>query len=104
MHNPIRPNYGHVQALLTYIGQGEMLGVNSIIAFSPNSTFKFKMDFTSAYVIQFPDLLKTLSQYREQRISEAAVKVINEKLTGLLVVDKNYRKRLKAEHMQSIQK
>jgi hypothetical protein len=102
MHNPIRQNYGHVQALLTYIGQEGMQDVHSIIAFSPKSTFKFKKDFTSAHVIQFPDLLKTISQYKEHRINGAAVKRINEKLAGLLGIDKNDKKRLKAEHRQSV--
>ena len=102
MHNPIRQNYGHVQALLAYIGQAEMQDVHSIIAFSPNSTFKFKKEFTSAHVMQFPDLLTTIRQYRERRISEVAVKGINEKLEGLLVVDKSDKKRVKAEHTQSV--
>lgn len=104
MHNPIRQNYGHVQALLTYIGQAEMKDVHSIIAFSPSSTFKFKKEFTSAHVIQFPDLLATIRQYRERRISEAAVQGINEKLEGLLVVEKSDKKRVKAEHLQSVRK
>ncbi|MCG7344808.1 NERD domain-containing protein [Sporosarcina sp. ACRSL] len=104
MHNPIRQNYGHVQALLTYIGQGEVQDVHSIIAFSPNSTFKFKKEFTSAHVIQFPKLITTITQYKERRISEATVKGINEKLEGLLVKDKSDKKRLKTKHMQSIRK
>ncbi len=104
MHNPIRQNYGHVQALLTYIGQVDMQDVHSIIAFSPNSTFKFKKDFTSAHVIQFPDLLTTISPYKEHCISEATVKGINEKLAELLAIDSNDRKRLKTEHMQSVRK
>ncbi|MFS0576243.1 NERD domain-containing protein [Sporosarcina sp. 179-K 3D1 HS] len=104
MHNPIRQNYGHIQAFLTYIGQKEMQDVHSIIAFSPNSTFKFKKEFTSAHVIQFPELLSTIGQYRERRISEDIVKEINEKLAGLLVKDKSDKKRLKAEHMQSVRK
>ncbi|WP_285853369.1 NERD domain-containing protein [Sporosarcina luteola] len=104
MHNPIRQNYGHVQALLTYTGQAEMKDVHSIIAFSPSSTFKFNKDFTSAHVIQFPELLATIKRYKEQRISLAAVKRINEKLKVLLVEDKSERKHLKAEHMQSVRK
>lgn len=104
MHNPIRQNYGHVQALLTYIGQEEMKDIHSIIAFSPSSTFKFNKNFRSAHVIQFPDLLTTIKQYKEPRISEATMKAINEKLAGLLVKDKSDKKRLKAEHMQSIRK
>ncbi|MEK5038040.1 NERD domain-containing protein [Sporosarcina sp. FSL K6-3457] len=104
MHNPIRQNYGHVQALLTYIGQEDMQDVHSIIAFSSNSTLKFKKDFTSAHVIQFPDLLTTISQYKEHFISEATVKGTNEKLAKLLVIDKNDRKRLKAEHMRSVRR
>lgn len=104
MLNPIRQNYGHVQALLTYIGQEEMKDIHSIIAFSPSSTFKFNKDFRSAHVIQFPDLLTTIKQYKEPRISEATVMGINGKLAVLLVKDKSDKKRLKAEHMQSIRK
>jgi len=104
MYNPIRQNYGHVQALLTYIGQEGMQDVYSIIAFSSNSTFKFNKGFTSAHVIQFPDLLKTIGQYKEQHFSEDTVKGINEKLAELLALDKRDRKHLKAEHMQSIRK
>ncbi|MBO0587993.1 hypothetical protein [Sporosarcina sp. E16_8] len=81
-----------------------MQDVCSIIAFSPNSKFKFNKDFTSAHVIQFPDLLTTISQYKEQHISEATVKGINEKLSELLALVKNDRKLFKAKHMQSIRK
>lgn len=102
MHNPIRQNYGHVQALLTYIEQEGMQDVHSIIAFSPNSTFKFKKDFISANVIHFPELLTTIKQYKEQRISEAMLMGINEKLEKLLIRDKSDRKRLKEEHLRSI--
>ena len=102
MYNPIRQNYGHVQALRTYLGQEEMTDIHSIIAFSSSSTFKFNKDFTSAHVIQFPDLIATIKQHKDQRISEALLKRINTKLSGLLAIDKDDRKRLKAEHMQSI--
>ncbi|GEN82865.1 DNA-binding protein [Sporosarcina luteola] len=103
MHNPIRQNYGHVQALLTYIGQEGMQDVHSIVAFSPNSTFKFKKEFKSAHVIQFPELLATIKQYKEHCISKVMVKGINDKLAGLLVKDKSERKRLEVKHLQSIQ-
>ncbi|WP_186671140.1 NERD domain-containing protein [Sporosarcina sp. BP05] len=104
IYNPIRQNYGHIQALLTYIAQEELQDVFSIIAFSSNSTFKFNKGFNSAHVIQFPELLTTISQYKEQQISEDTVKGINEKLEELLTLVKNDRKRFKAEHMQSIRK
>jgi len=104
MYNPIRQNYGHVQALLTYIGQEGMQDVCSIIAFSSNSTFKFNKSFTSAHVIQFPDLLTTIRRYKDQHISEETVKGINEKLAELLALDKKDRKLYKTEHMQSIRK
>ncbi|WOV86956.1 NERD domain-containing protein [Sporosarcina oncorhynchi] len=106
MHNPIRQNYGHVQALITYIGQVQMqeVDVHSIIAFSPNSTFKFKKEFTSAHVIQFTDLVKTIRQYKELRLSEAAVKNVNEKLTRLLAMDRSEKKQLKNEHIQSVRR
>ncbi|MCG7333672.1 topoisomerase DNA-binding C4 zinc finger domain-containing protein [Sporosarcina sp. ACRSM] len=81
-----------------------MQDVHSIIAFSSKSTFKFKKEFTSAHVIQFTDLLKTISQYKEHCIGETTLKEINEKLAGLLITDKSDRKRLKAEHMQSVRK
>lgn len=84
------------------IGQEGMQDVHSIIAFSPSSTFKFKKGSTSAHVIQFPELLTTIKQYQEQRISESKLKGINEKLAVLLVVGKIDKKRVKAKHMQTI--
>ncbi len=69
-----------------------------------NYTFKFNKSFTTAHVIQFPELLTTISQYKEQHISEDTVKGINEKLAELLALVKNDRKLFKAEHMQSIRK
>lgn len=104
LYNPIRQNYGHVKALLAYIGEGVEADVHSIIAFSPNSTFKFKRNFSTAYVIQFPHLLKTIRNYSEFRLGAETVSEINDKLHNLLITDKNEKKRIKQEHMQSIRK
>lgn len=104
LYNPIRQNYGHIQALTTYIEQVGMGEVHSIIAFSTESTFKFKNDFSTAHVIQFPELLKTIRTYNEPCLSEETVAAINAKLNRLLITDNKEKRRLKKMHLQSIRK
>ncbi|MGM8215923.1 topoisomerase DNA-binding C4 zinc finger domain-containing protein [Bacillaceae bacterium W0354] len=99
--NPIWQNYGHIQALKNYLGK-EDLEFHSIIAFSQNSTFKFKEDFKSARVIQFPQLAKVIQELDNQKISIAELKEINQTLEGLVIKDKKEKKRVKQEHVQAL--
>lgn len=102
MYNPIRQNYGHVQALAKYIGKDDSSDIHSIIAFSPNSTFKFKHDFKTAQVIQFPKLLATILKDNERQFSTTELQDINDKIATLVVRDKQDLKRLKIEHKKTV--
>lgn len=101
-YNPIRQNYGHIQALAAYIGKENTADIHSVIAFSSNSTFKFNKKFTTAHVIQFPELLRTISHYKEHRIGEMELKHINDKLTELSSLEKKDKKERKAEHLKKV--
>jgi hypothetical protein len=63
LFNPIWQNYGHIQAIKEYINKNDFNYIYSIIAFSQQSTFKFKDDFQSARVIQFPQLTKVIKEW-----------------------------------------
>ncbi|RKJ38677.1 NERD domain-containing protein, partial [Butyricicoccus sp. 1XD8-22] len=63
---------------------------------------KFKEDFKSARVIQFPQLLKVIKEWNEIKISEFELKQINRALESLLVEDKKEKKRLQKQHVQSL--
>lgn len=103
MYNPIWQNYGHVQALKNYIGKVDSEYFHSIIAFSSNSTLKFEDHFKSARVIHFQQLTKVIKEWNIHRISDAELRVINQKLEGVLIEDKKVKKRIRKEHVQAIQ-
>ena len=54
MFNPIWQNAGHIKALENYLEVDKKL-FSSIIAFSKQSTFKFKEPFTRAKLIHYPE-------------------------------------------------
>ena len=102
LFNPIWQNYGHIQAIKKYIAKEDFEFIYSIIAFSQNSTLKFKEDFTSARVIQFPQLTKVIKEWNVQRINSSELKEINRALEGLIITDKNQKKQVKKKHVADI--
>ncbi|QPC47634.1 NERD domain-containing protein [Mangrovibacillus cuniculi] len=102
LFNPIWQNYSHIQAIKKYIAKEDFEFIYSIIAFSQNSTFKFKDDFTSARVIQFPKLIKVIKEWNVQRISASELKEIDRILEGLIITDKNQKKKVKKKHVVDI--
>lgn len=101
-YNPIWQNFGHIEALRNYMGKGDFQPIQSIIAFSSQSTFKFKDDFTSAKVIQFPLLVRVIKEWNIQRISQLELQEINRVLEGLLVHDKKEKKQMKKQHVMAL--
>lgn len=101
-YNPIWQNYGHIQALKKYIGKEDFEPIHSIIAFSSQSTFKFKEDFKSARVIHFPQLLKVIQECNEIKISATELEEINRALEHLIIEDKKEKKTIKKQHVQSL--
>lgn len=101
MFNPIWQNAGHIKALENYLQLDRKL-FSSIIAFSNQSTFKFKEDFTRAEVIHFTELHKTIKEYGWKRISHEQLKEINKKLDKLIITDKKSKKEISREHINTI--
>ena len=105
LYNPIWQNYGHIQAIKKYIGKEGFEPIHSIIAFSSQSTFKFKENFKSAKVIQFPQLLKVIKEWNEIKISELELQEINRALEKLIIEDKKEKKekkQLQKQHIKTI--
>ncbi|KAA0967061.1 NERD domain-containing protein [Sporosarcina sp. ANT_H38] len=103
MFNPIWQNYGHIKALKNYIGKKDSEYFHSIIAFSSSSTLKFEDRFKSARVIQFPQLTRVIKEWNVHKISELELREINRKLEGFLIEDKKVKKRIRKQHVQTIQ-
>ncbi len=102
--NPIWQNYGHIQTIKKYIDQEDFAYIHSIIAFSQNSTFKFKEDFHSAKVIQFPQLIQTLKEWDAPVLNETQLKKIDAALERLIITDQNTKKEMKRKHVEDIKK
>lgn len=102
LYNPIWQNYGHIQALTKYIGKEDFEPIHSIIAFLQQSTLKFKENFKSARVIQFPQLLKVIKEWNELKISASELQTINQALEGLVIEDKKEKQQLKKQHVHTL--
>ncbi|MFF2753517.1 nuclease-related domain-containing protein [Psychrobacillus sp. NPDC058041] len=104
LFNPIWQNYGHIQAIKNQIPIENFEFIYSIIAFSKQSTFKFKNEFKSARVIQFPQLLEVIQEKNLHRISSIELQKINRGLEKLLIKDEKEKKQVKKQHVQAIKK
>ncbi len=98
--NPIWQNYGHIQALKSYLG--EQQNFQSIIAFSSRSTLKFEDDFSSARVIQIPQLNRVIKESLTRQISEAELQKINKALEKLTIKDSKQKKIVHKRHVEAI--
>lgn len=101
LFNPIWQNAGHIKALENYLGLDKYLFSN-IIAFSNQSTFKFKEGFTRAKVIHFTKLLKTIQSEQYIRIDAGKLRVIQNKLNNLVISDKKVQKLVSTKHINRI--
>lgn len=102
LFNPIWQNYGHIQALKNDLGRENVDYMHSIIAFSQSSTLKFKEDFQSARVIQFPQLTNVIQEWKVRRLSETELKEINRAMKGLVIKDSKKKKQLKKKHVKTL--
>ncbi|NMH73931.1 DNA topoisomerase I [Bacillus sp. RO2] len=98
--NPIWQNYGHIKALKGYLGEHH--NYQSIIAFSSQSTLKFEDDFTSARVIQIPQLNKIIKESLSRQISEVELRGINKALEQLIIQDGKQKKMVHKRHIEAI--
>lgn len=100
-YNPIWQNEGHIKALVDYLEIDKNAFV-SVIAFSQQSTFKFKEAFTRAKVIRFFELERTINDYSEKKISGHRLEEINNHLKKLIIIDRKIKKQVNKTHVQSI--
>ncbi|HAM79234.1 NERD domain-containing protein [Ornithinibacillus bavariensis] len=101
LFNPIWQNAGHIKGLEDYLGI-EKNYFTSIIAFSNQSTFKFKEKFTRAHVIHFRDLYKTIKANNATIIGNSLINNVQSKLNKLVVVDKKEKKQISKQHVQEV--
>ncbi|WP_223701188.1 NERD domain-containing protein [Sutcliffiella deserti] len=97
--NPIWQNYGHIEALKTYLGNQKF---HSIIAFSSRSTLKFEDNFNSARVIQIPKLTTVIKESKTRQLSEAELHKINRVLEKLIIQDRRQKKIVQKKHVEVI--
>jgi len=94
-YNPIRQNYGHVQALKQNLQEYKELNFIPLVVFSINAELKVK---TESKVIYSVNLLKTIRSYTVESLTDEQKEAIYSKLIGLNVSEKEVR----TEHVAGI--
>ena len=97
LYNPIRQNYGHIQALKHCLADYEDIPYIPIIVFSTKVDLKVKVSIDVIYTV---NLLKTIKKYKEEVITDEVKEDVYSKIISLNIGDKEIRK----EHVSSIQK
>jgi hypothetical protein len=96
-YNPIRQNYGHVQALKQNLPEYKELNFIPIVVFSINADLKVK---TNSKVIYSVNLLKTIREYMVESLTDQQKEAIYSKLITLNVCEKEDR----TQHVEGINK
>ncbi len=95
LHNPIKQNYGHIQALKEVLSGYNNLNFISIITFTTNADLKVNTKTEVVYTIK---LVKTIKKYTIESISNSEREKIYTRLIALNVDSKVNRK----EHVKAI--
>jgi hypothetical protein len=97
LHNPIKQNYGHIQALKEVLGEQQELNYISIIAFTTKADLKVTSKTDVVYTI---NLIKTIRKYVTETISNSVKNDIYNKLIFLNIDSKENR----VAHVDAIHK
>lgn len=97
LFNPIKQNYGHIQALKNVLSEYQELNYISIITFTTKADLKVK---TKTNVVYTANLLKTIRKYDKETVSDSVKEKVYKKLLSLNIDDKEER----TEHVRSIYK
>ncbi len=97
LYNPIRQNYGHVQALKERLGEDGDIRIIPVVVFSINTTLKIK---TTSHVVYSVNLLKTIKKYHQELISDEKREQIYSKIVSFNRTGKDVRK----QHVNGIHK
>ncbi|OEH84139.1 NERD nuclease [Desulfuribacillus stibiiarsenatis] len=99
LYNPIRQNYGHIQALKGILEAYSNVVFIPIVVFSVNSNLKIK---TTSEVVYSVNLLKTIKKYNQEIISNKEKDEIFSKIVALNIVDKDSKKKHISDIRQNI--
>lgn len=97
LYNPVRQNYGHVQALKQHLVEYPDIPYIPIVVFSINADLKVK---TNSEVVYSVNLLKTIKKYETILISDYDKDLIYSKIMEL----NNNTKEVRKQHVQAIHK
>ena len=95
LHNPIKQNYGHIQALKDALSEYASANYISIVAFTTKADLKIKANTDVVFTVNLP---KTIRKYSNETMSDTDKDKIYEKLLSLNIDNKENRK----AHVQAI--
>lgn len=95
LHNPIKQNFGHIQALKQVLSEFPELNFISIVVFTTKADLKVKAKSHVTYTIKLP---RTIKKYKEECISDSVKEQIYTKLISLNIDSKENR----SVHIQNI--
>lgn len=98
LYNPIRQNYGHVQALKRILDDYPDIPIIPIVVFSINANLK--VNISSSEVVYSVNLLKTIKKYSQEVVSDRVKEAIFSRIASLNIDDKE----LKKQHVSLIHK
>ena len=101
-YNPIRQNYGHIEALKNHLEMPD-LPARSIIAFSDEVEFKFKEPFRSAEVVHYRKPVKTIKKDSVPCFTDSQVKDIIHSLDQLDQLPREEKKAIRKLHLRQVQ-
>jgi hypothetical protein len=97
LRNPIKQNYGHIQALKEHLSGFSNINYVSIIAFTTNATLKVNAKTDVVYTVKLPEAIK---KHNIPNISDSTKEAIYSRLISLNIDSKENRR----EHVKSIHK
>lgn len=100
-YNPIMQNKTHIRALQNFLSIDDHF--YSIIVFANGVTFKFKSEFTQAYVIKNAQLNKTIKKFQVQVLSDEQLQMAEQKLQQLTAANQQNKTKIKREHIRQIE-
>lgn len=95
LYNPIKQNFGHIQALKSVLNEFGDVNYISIVAFTTKADLKVTANTDVVYTV---NLLKTIRKYCNEIISDSVKEQIYNKLLSLNIDNKENRK----EHIHAI--
>jgi ribulose bisphosphate carboxylase small subunit len=95
LHNPIKQNYGHIQALKEVLNDMPDINYISIVAFTTKADLKVTTKTEVVYTINLP---KTIKKYNNETIADSVKEKVYAKLISLNIDSKENRR----AHVESI--